>query len=311
LVPDSDSAFHYALSMHEPERIYTSPTQDSGRWIGFPFRDGDIVISTRTKSGTTWMQMICALLIFRDPELPAPLGELSPWLDWLVMPKDEVYATLESQSHRRFIKTHTPLDGLPLDDRVTYIVVARHPLDAALSSFHQGNNIDLVRLVELTGATAEQDHGPRSADAAEALTGWISWDGSIEDNLDSLRGVFWHLGDAWRRRNDPNVVLVHYEDLLADLPGEMTRIAERLGIHMPASEIRRLSEAATFDAMLARSEELAPDPVGVLVDRRKFFRRGRSGGGREILDGATLAAYESRARELAPPDLLDWLHRGG
>ena len=135
--------------------------------------------------------------------------------------------------------------------------------------------------------------------------------GPIEENLDSLPGVFWHLTDAWRRRNEPNVVLVHYEDLLADLPGEMARIAGRLGIDIPASVIRRLSDAATFDAMRLRREELVPDPVGVLVDRRQFFRRGRSGAGRELLDAASLTAYDGRARELAPPDLLDWLHRGG
>src|SRR4030095_14686803 len=112
---------------------YTSPDEDSARWDGFPFRPGDIVISTRSKSGTTWMQMICALLIFRTPDLPAPLSTLSPWLDWLVTPRDEVYARLEAQQHRRFIKTHTPLDGVPLDPRVTYIVVARHTLDMAVS----------------------------------------------------------------------------------------------------------------------------------------------------------------------------------
>ena len=49
---------------------YQSDEEDSGRWLGFPFRDGDIVISTRSKSGTTWVQMICALLIFQTPELP-------------------------------------------------------------------------------------------------------------------------------------------------------------------------------------------------------------------------------------------------
>jgi hypothetical protein len=52
---------------------YQSPDEDSARWLGFPFRQGDIVISTRSKTGTTWVQMICALLIFQDPELPAPL----------------------------------------------------------------------------------------------------------------------------------------------------------------------------------------------------------------------------------------------
>ena len=56
---------------------YVSPDEDSGRWDGFPFREGDIVISTRSKSGTTWMQMICALLVFRTAELPAKLSVLS------------------------------------------------------------------------------------------------------------------------------------------------------------------------------------------------------------------------------------------
>src|SRR5690349_4032189 len=116
---------------------YRSSDEDSARWLGFPPRPGDIVISTRSKSGTTWMQMICALLIFQTPDLPAPLAELSPWLDWLTSPADEVYAELAAQPHRRFIKTHTPLDGVPLHEQCTYVVVARHPLDMAVSLHHQ------------------------------------------------------------------------------------------------------------------------------------------------------------------------------
>ncbi len=92
---------------------YQSAEEDSGRWSGFPFRDGDIVISTRSKSGTTWMQMICALLVFQTPQLPGPLRELSPWLDRRTLPRDELFARLAAQQHRRFIKSHTPLDGIP------------------------------------------------------------------------------------------------------------------------------------------------------------------------------------------------------
>src|ERR1700680_4877353 len=94
-------------------RRYRSPDEDSCRWLGFPFRAGDIVISSRSKHGTTWVQMICALLVFQRPELPAPLWELSPWLDWLVTPCSDVFARLAAQRHRRFMKTHTPLDGIP------------------------------------------------------------------------------------------------------------------------------------------------------------------------------------------------------
>src|SRR5436309_935881 len=105
------------------------------------------------------MQMICALLVFGSPRLPAPLSELSPWLDWLVRPRDDVVAQLAAQRHRRFIKTHTPLDGILIDARATYIVVGRHPLDLAVSLYHQGDNIDRMRLRQLTGQ-AEPDQPP-------------------------------------------------------------------------------------------------------------------------------------------------------
>jgi hypothetical protein len=143
----------------QPSR-YLSSEEDSDRWRGFEFRAGDIVISTRSKSGTTWVQMICALLVLQTPDLPAPLGRLSPWMDWLVEPLDEVRERLAAQPHCRFIKTHTPLDGVPEDPRVTYIVAARHPLDMAVSLYHQGGNLDRERLRHLTGA-AEPD-GPRA-----------------------------------------------------------------------------------------------------------------------------------------------------
>jgi hypothetical protein len=47
------------------------------------------VISTRSKTGTTWVQMICALLIFQVPELPEPLDRYSPWLDRVIYPRQE------------------------------------------------------------------------------------------------------------------------------------------------------------------------------------------------------------------------------
>ena len=59
---------------------HLSGDEDGARWLDFDFRDDDIVISTRSKSGTTWSHMICALLILETPDLPRPLAELSPWL---------------------------------------------------------------------------------------------------------------------------------------------------------------------------------------------------------------------------------------
>jgi hypothetical protein len=289
---------------------YRSPDEDSGRWTGFPFRDGDIVVSTRSKHGTTWVQAICLMLILGTPELPAPLGELSPWLDWRVVPRDEVWAALAAQRHRRVIKTHTPLDGVPIDGRVSYVVVARHPLDAAVSLYHQGDNIDRTRLRALTGTVAPTGDRPRPP-ADEWLRGWIGHDAAPRAELDSLAGVMWHLGDAWARRHEPNVVLVHYEDLSADLDAEMRWLARPLRIDIPAPVWPDLVAAAGFESMRTRARDLAPDPVGVLRDRRRFFRRGTSGEGRALLAPADLAAYRDRVAALAPADLLAWLHRDG
>ena len=287
---------------------YRSWDDDNGRWEGFPFRDGDIVISTRSKSGTTWVQMVCALLVFQTPDLPAPLAELSPWLDWRVVPREEVLATLAAQRHRRFIKTHTPLDGLPLDPRATYVVVARHPLDVAVSLHHHAANLDRARIAALTGQP-RPDEAERRPPLAEWLREWVEWDGAPGERLESLPGVLHHLTDAWARRNEANVVLVHYEDLERDLAGTMRHLADRLGFDVPAERWPVLVEAAGFEAMRRRADELAPDRRGALRDRQRFFRRGTSGAGREVLGDAGVRAYEARARALAPPDLLAWLHR--
>ena len=74
---------------------------DTERWQRFEHRPGDIVISTPPKSGTTWAQMLCALMIFEGPTFPAPLDAMSPWLDMRIRSEDEVFAIYDRQTHRR------------------------------------------------------------------------------------------------------------------------------------------------------------------------------------------------------------------
>jgi aryl sulfotransferase len=287
---------------------YRSSDEDSGRWIGFEFRDGDIVISTRSKTGSTWAQMICALLVFQTPDLPAPLSEISPWLDWLVFPREEIYARLEAQEHRRFIKTHTPLDGVPIDPKATYIVTGRHPLDMAVSLYHQSLNIDRARLRALTGApepTAPQKQLPP---IREWLIKWIESESDPSEAMDSLPGIMWHMKDAWSRRSDPNIVLVHYDDLSKDLDAEMCRLAALMDFDIDERVRPQLVHAATFSEMQTRPEKTAPDPQGIFIDKATFFRGGRSGDGAALLEADDLTRYHARVADLAPSELLEWLH---
>lgn len=282
-------------------------SEDNHRWTGFAHRSGDIVISTRSKCGTTWMQMIVALLLFGG-RLPAPLGALSPWLDHDVEPLDTVRDRLDRQTHRRFIKTHTPLDGLPLRRDVTYLVVARQPLDVAVSLFHHGHNIDRARMEELTGRTSSAPQG--SFDAW--LDRWIEAPADPLSRLDTLAGLAHHTADAWQRLDavgGPHVVLVHYQDLIDDLDAEMRNIAGALDVTVDPDRWADLVGAARFDAMRDRAEELVPDRLGVIGDARAFFRRGRPGAAAEDVTADAAQRCSARLRSLVPVDVADWLER--
>jgi aryl sulfotransferase len=290
-------------------------TESHDIWRDFPFRQGDIVIATNPKSGTTWMQMICALLIFQTPELPAPLSELSPWLDNPAKAhREEIWARLSAQQHRRFVKTHSSLEQIPLNPQVTYIVVARHPLDARISKGHHIQNIDpeQLRLLEEDsgpGGASRQRYGLLSPPARRppmnaVLLTWIA----RASDRNSLRFQMRFLRDAWHHRDEPNVTLVHYDDLCADLMGEMRRIADLLEISVPDRMWPDLVAAASFEEMRRRADQIIPDPE-LFKDAEAFFQRGKPGAWRKYLTDDEYAFYLARVAELAPPDLLAWLHR--
>jgi aryl sulfotransferase len=104
------------------------------------------------------------------------------------------------------------------------------------------------------------------------------------------------------------VVLAHYEDLSADLPGQMHRLAGRLGLDVPAQLWPALVSAASFPSMRARASRLAQGPAGILIDDTEFFRQGRSGAGRAVLSQAEFGRYQAKVARMAPADALAWLH---
>ena len=185
------------------QKRYRSFVMDSARWDGFEFRDDDIVISTPPKCGTTWMQMLCALLVLRDPTLGGrTLAELSPWLDMQTLPLDQVVANLSSQEHRRFIKTHTPLDGLPYDQRVTYLCVGRDPRDVAVSMAHHLDNLDVGHVLTRRDAAAAVDGldpeslvppRERPSDPLERFWRWVDDETPVAVSGSTLRYTLHHL----------------------------------------------------------------------------------------------------------------------
>jgi hypothetical protein len=263
--------------------------------------------------------MLCALLIFQDPDLPEPLARLSPWLDMLTRTRADVFAQLAAQAHRRFIKTHTPLDGLPVEEQVTYVCVGRDPRDAAISMFHHRANLD----VKAAGATL---HRVALAEGREMLSlpagpppptveayFWHFVDDptpATQSNL-SLLATLHHYELALNAREHSNVVVLHYGDLKRDLEKEMRRLAERLAIAVPESRWPRLVQAASFESMRARGAALAPESdLGLWKEPARFFRSGAGGHWREFFDEAAEQRYEARVASLASPEVAAWAHSG-
>jgi aryl sulfotransferase len=289
---------------------YQTILSDNARWERFRFRPGDIVISTHPKCGTTWMQMLCALLIFDTPDLPRPLTEISPWLDTVTHDLDATIALLEAQRHRRFVKTHTPLDGLPAHPDVTYIGVARDPRDVMLSFEHATANIrpEAMGRLDTSGLSTPPE------DPLERF--WLWADAPLANDPTSfgvtLANLVHHVRTFWDRRDEPSVALFHYSDLLADLPTQLRHLAAALDIDLDAEHARELAEAAAFDTMRERADDLAPGIDAQLWNSNQaFFRAGSSGQWRALLDGAAVDRYDRRVASLAAPDLAQWLHNGG
>jgi hypothetical protein len=298
---------------------YRTMIADSSRWLDFERRAGDIVVATPPKCGTTWTQMICSLLVHQTPELPAPLGELSPWLDMLTRSPQETYTILGAQQHRRCIKTHTPFDGLPYDERVTYLCVGRDPRDVALSMANHRANFDFTAMISAREAAvglddiADQLEEPlpeQPPTVIDQIWTWVDLVPESGSSGSSLRALAHHIETFWAVRDLPNVHFVHYDDLRTDLAGQMRRLADLLGITVDASRWPALVEAATFESMRAAADRVAPDVGHALWhSNADFFRTGTSGQWHAVLDDEGRRRYEATARAIMAPDVYDWLHR--
>jgi hypothetical protein len=289
---------------------------DNDRWTRFPFRPDDVVICTPAKCGTTWMQTVVGMLLLDRTGLGMPLSSISPWLDMLIHSEEETFSLLESQTHRRFIKTHTPLDGVPDLDSVTYITVARHPLDAALSLRDHHSNMNLEQLERLRLAASgpppdeDDDQGPEE-DPAEFLRWYIDHEHDpYGDGPDDLALYCHQIRTFWDAREAPNVHLFHYTDMWSDLDGEMRRVANILGVGVDEERWASFVDAATLKSMRAKADVASPEAEYDLWQSPKdFFRAGGTRDWASLLSENDLAHFDARLRELAG-EAADWCLRG-
>jgi aryl sulfotransferase len=291
--------------------VYHHHTLDSTRWNHFTPRPDDIVIATPYKSGTTWMQIIVMHLIFKDLQI-RPVWELSQWLDFRPALLSDIINFYEQQNHRRFIKTHLPLDGLSYFEQVKYIVVGRDVRDVFMSLWnHYYHFTDEV--YERVNTDCPSDPFPRCPTDIRDFwqqwvsKGWFEWESEGYPFWSNMR----HIQTWWNFKHLPNILFVHFNDLLSNLEAEIRRIAEFLEIVLTPDLCSKIAEVVTFKAVKESAEQLLPNLDGAWKGGAKtFINKGINGRWRDVLSDADLELYHAAvARELSP-DCAHWLEKG-
>jgi aryl sulfotransferase len=302
-----------ANSLPQIEHVYQNWILDSTRWRHFTPRPDDIIVATPYKSGTTWMQTIVLHLIFQDLQIH-PVNKLSPWLDRRILPLDAIISQLEAQTHRRCIKTHLPLDGLIYFPQVKYIVVGRDARDVFMSLWNHETHFtpEIQNVFDTTPGRVGDPHPLPPSDIREfwhnwITRGWFEWESEGYPHWSNMR----HVQTWWNYRHLPNILFVHYNDLLKDLPGEIRRITDYLGITVAPEMLASISKLVTFSSMKEHAEQLLPGiDFSFTGGAQTFINKGTNGRWREVLTEDDLKLYDAAvARELTP-ECAAWLENG-
>ena len=242
---------------------------DSTIWNDFKFRDDDVVIATYAKSGTTWVQQIVSQLIFNG-EAGLPVAEMSPWLDLRIPPKAVKLPAVESQTHRRFLKTHLPVDALVFSPRAKYIYIGRDGRDVVWSMYNhhsRANDLWYEALNDTPGRIGPPIQRPPDT-IRQYFSDWLEHDGH----------PFWpfweNVRSWWAIRNLPNVHFIHFANLKADMPNEIRRIAAFLDAPVDDAKWSDILTHCSFEYMKANASASVP-AGGAFWEGGDFHPQGR------------------------------------
>lgn len=282
-------------------REYRSAIFDNARWTGFEPRADDIFVCTPSKCGTTWMQTIVANLLWPEGDIPGAVFGISPWIEAKFGPAEPMHEMLRAQRHRRFMKSHTPADGIPWFPQAKYITVGRDGRDAFMSWC---NHVQRMKMISLFNERAAKEGLPQlptfDGDHHSYFRQWLAMD-----------DIFFRVVSTyWARRSEPNLLFVHYNDMKADLSGEMRRVAGFLGIEVDEAKWPAVIERCTFEAMRKADKAIGDFGVAFEGGIEGFLFKGTNGRWRDLLTADDLAAYQRRVEEMLPPDATRWIERG-
>lgn len=218
----------------------------------------DVFVATQMKCGTTWMQQVVYEVLSRGK---GDLGDdghrhlyaLSPWIE---APRSSVSmdaAPRIGARKNRIVKTHMPTQLCPYSPKARYIYVTRHPVACF------GSTVDFVSMLM----------GPL-VPTRETLLDWYC--------SDEMWWRSWpeHVEGWWRWAQErPNVLSVHYEEMLEDLKGVVHRVADFLEVPtLSAEEWAEIVRKSGFAYMKENEEVFEMAPPSPLASTGSFLASG-------------------------------------
>ncbi|HEU4327284.1 MAG TPA: sulfotransferase domain-containing protein [Roseiflexaceae bacterium] len=239
----------------------------------------DVFVCTYSKSGTNWaMQMVVQIAHHGRAEYEK-IHDLVPWPEAPfpgIARLDDAGTYRSAPTGLRAVKTHLESDYVPYSPQAKYIVVVRDPKDVLVSSYHFSSKVLPL---------------PQMLPVAEwvelFLTGPFQYGSWAE-----------HLAGFWAWRNRPNVLLLTYGEMKADLSGTVRRVAELMGVGLAEQEHAAVVERCGFEYMQRIDHKFLPPMPGERGLRRKpvMMRRGSAGGSGELLTPAQQALIDRHLR---------------
>lgn len=261
-------------------------------------RDDDVFCATAAKCGQTWLLTLMHHLKTRgrDPELGGRgMFQVVPWLEHPVdmghtFEKFEIaprLAQLEALGDPRLFKMHVLFEEIPRPPGcgAKIVTIYRDARDLPYSMYRH---------------IAALHDDRRLGDAPP------SFDAYFERWLD-FGYVFTHLAGFWPRRDDPDVLILRYEDLKRDLRANAERLVEFLGWSLDEKDLERALPLVDFEHMRATEHVALRSSKPAFKDGEQFFREGKIGKNRARLSAEQEARVVAKARETLPPDAFEFL----
>ena len=279
---------------------------DSTRWNDFRFRDDDIIIATWSKAGTTWLQQMVAQLVFEGAD--DVYGQaISPWIDFRLTPDASEIA--EAQTHRRFMKTHLPLDALVFSPKAKYLYVARDVRDVVFSMFHHQHLFTPGAYEAFNGVPGRV--GPLLGHAPDDVREYyriFMEEGRLPGMFE--HGFWAHVQGWWDARTLPNVLLVHYANLKSDLAGEMRRMADFLDIDIPGVLWPKILDHCGIEYMRGQAAKWTLLEMMFEGGGNTFINKGVNGRWKDVLSASEIARADELSAANLTPDCAHWLKTG-